>query len=140
MPSGTANSPGPNQWAIIGPMALASPLPDEPSAEAILRARYTSRLPARLADLSGPAHGTVDLPLHVVWSGLRSFDLDRPRSRMSLYRTVLAEGQRDDLTAHLHPDLLLAQWPVLRTLISRSVRDAWESRFTELADRASIAA
>lgn len=59
---------------------------------------------------------------------------------MSLYRTVLAEGQRDDLTAHLHPDLLLAQWPVLRTLISRSVRDAWESRFTELADRASIAA
>lgn len=76
----------------------------------------------------------------MVWSGLRSFDLDRPRSRMSLYRTVLAEGQRDDLTAYLHPDLLLPQWPVLRTLISRSIRAAWESGFAELADRAALAA
>jgi hypothetical protein len=121
-------------------MALVSPLPDEPSAEAVLRARYTSRLPERLTDLSGPAHGTVALPLHVVWSGLRSFDLDRPRSRMSLYRTVLAEGQREDLTAFLNPDLLLALWPVLRTLISRTIRDVWESRFSDLAAQASIAA
>ncbi|MFG2503327.1 hypothetical protein ACGFSB_34595 [Streptomyces sp. NPDC048441] len=121
-------------------MALVSPLPDEPSAAEVLRARYTSRLPEHLTDLAGPAHGTVALPLHVVWSGLRSFDLDRPRSRMSLYRTVLAEGQREDLTAFLHSDLLLAQWPVLRTLISRTIRDVWESRFTDLAARASIAA
>lgn len=121
-------------------MVLVSPLPDEPSAEAVLRARYTSRLPERLADLAGPAHGTVGLPLHVIWSGLRSFDLDRPRSRMSLYRTVLAEGQREDLIVFLNPELLLTQWPVLRTLISRVIRDVWEARFAELAARASIAA
>ncbi|MEV8319558.1 hypothetical protein AB0Q95_35920 [Streptomyces sp. NPDC059900] len=121
-------------------MAVAPPLPDEPSAEAVLRARCACRLPEHLTDLAGPAHGTVGLPLHVVWSGLRSFDLDRPRSRMSLYRAALAEGQREDLIAFLDPDLLLAQWPVLRTLISRSIRDVWESRFTELAARASSAA
>ncbi|GGV72638.1 hypothetical protein GCM10010277_85770 [Streptomyces longisporoflavus] len=106
----------------------------------LIRARYTSRLPEHLADLAGPAHGTVSLPLHVVRPGLRSFDLDRPRSRMSLYRTVLTEGQGEDLTAFLNPDLLLAQRPMLRTLIDRTIRDMRESRFTELTDRVSIAA
>jgi len=34
--------------------------------------RYRSRLPAALADLAGPAHGTVQFPLHVAWSGKHS--------------------------------------------------------------------
>ncbi len=72
--------------------------------------------------LTGPARGAVDLPLHVVWSGRRSYGLEQPRSRMSLYRTVLAEGQRQDLIDFLNRNLLLAQWPVLRTLISRPIR------------------
>ncbi|MET7453968.1 hypothetical protein ABZT03_19205 [Streptomyces sp. NPDC005574] len=51
---------------------------------------------------------------------------------MSLYRTVLTEGQRQDLVAFLNRDLLIAQWPVLRKLIGRPLRDAWEIRFPEL--------
>lgn len=76
--------------------------------------------------------GCVELPLHVAWSGLRAYDLDRPRQCMSLYRTVLAEGQRSDLVAFLHRDLLLAQWPELCTLISRHIRAVWEEAFPEL--------
>lgn len=103
------------------------------SAAEVLRLRYVRRLPDSLGELAGPAHGSVQLPLHVAWSGLTRFDLDRPRSRMSMYRTVLAEGQHDDLVTLLNRDLLMDQWPVLRTLIGRAVRDAWETAFPELA-------
>ncbi|WP_055534424.1 hypothetical protein [Streptomyces graminilatus] len=106
-----------------------------PSAADVLRARYADRLPDSVEDLIGPAHGKVPLPLHIAWSGLRSYDLDRPRQRMSLYRTVLAEGQRDDLVTFLHRDLLIEQWPVLRTLVSRHIRTVWEETFPELMRR-----
>ncbi|MGW6605642.1 hypothetical protein [Streptomyces sp. NPDC055036] len=103
-----------------------------PDAFDLLCAQYAQRMPARLEDLAGPTEGTVDLPLHVVWSGRRSYGLEQPRSRMGLYRTVLAEGQRQDLIEFLNRDLLIAQWPVLRTLISRPIRDVWEAAFPEL--------
>lgn len=106
----------------------------------MLREQYARRLPASLDELSGPTAGTVDLPLHVVWSGQRSYGLGRPPSRMSLYRTVLTEGQRQDLVSLLNRDLLTAQWPVLRTLISRPLRDAWEHRFPELPTNKSATA
>ncbi|WP_282704016.1 hypothetical protein [Streptomyces sp. CC219B] len=102
-------------------------------AGAVLRSRYRSRLPARLDDLAGPTSGTVDLPLHVVWSGRRSFGLEHPKARMGLYRTVLAEGQREDVARYLNKDLLTAEWPVLRRLISRHIREVWEEAFPELA-------
>lgn len=111
-----------------------------PNAFDMLCEQYTKRLPARLEDLAGPTHGTVDLPLHVVWSGRRSYTLDQPRSRMGLYRTVLAEGQRQDLIDFLDRGLLITQWPVLRTLISRPVRHAWEAAFPELAATTATAA
>lgn len=99
---------------------------------ALYRARYEQRLPARLEDLAGPREGVVVLPLHVAWSGLRGFRLDRPRQRMGLYRIVLAEGLHDDLCTYLHHELLIAQWPILRTLISRTVREVWEAAFPQL--------
>ncbi|MER0484636.1 hypothetical protein ABR737_41010 [Streptomyces sp. Edi2] len=111
-----------------------------PNAFELLCAQYAQRLPAHLEDLNGPTHGTVDLPLHVAWSGRRSYGLEQPRSRMSLYRTVLAEGQRQDLIDFLNRDLLLAQWPVLRTLISRPLRDVWEAAFPELATASAATA
>ncbi|MDH2393874.1 hypothetical protein QCN29_35000 [Streptomyces sp. HNM0663] len=116
--------------------------PAIPPAAEVLHARYAGRLPASLEDLAGPAHGRVELPLHIAWSGLRAYDLDRPRQCMSLYRTVLAEGQHDDLLRLLDHQLLLAQWPVLRTLVSRHIRRAWEDAFPTLADagRTSAAA
>ncbi|MER6837662.1 hypothetical protein [Streptomyces sp. AC04842] len=57
-----------------------------PRAE-VLRDRYRSRLPKRLQELAGPVEGSVDLPLHIAWSGRTSYSLDRPKSRMTLYRT-----------------------------------------------------
>lgn len=59
---------------------------------------------------------------------------------MSYYRIVLAEGMQDDLVEYLDRDLLLTMWPTLRTLISRDIRDVWESTFDELAIRARAAA
>ncbi len=106
----------------------------------VLYARYAGRLPGSLQKLAGPEHGVVEVPLHVAWSGLRAYDLDRPRLRMGLYRTVLAEGGHEDLITLLNRDLLVAQWSVLRTLISRHVRTAWEDAFPELLAPVSRAA
>lgn len=105
----------------------------------VLRARYRSRLPRALDELRGPSHGVVDLPLHVVWSGVTTFSLDRPKSCMSLYRTVLAEGQCQDLVRFLNKELLLAQWPVLRRMVSRHLCQVWEEAFPALAQAAVIA-
>ncbi|MFC4465555.1 hypothetical protein ACFPH6_13615 [Streptomyces xiangluensis] len=111
-----------------------------PPAADVLRVRYAGRLPVSLEDLDGPVHGQVGIPLHVAWSGLRTYDLDQPRQRMSLYRTVLAEGQHDDLVSLLNRDLLISQWPTLRTLVSRHIRKVWEDAFPDLAHRTSTAA
>ncbi|MFC5722014.1 transcriptional regulator [Streptomyces gamaensis] len=108
---------------------MASP----PSLSELRRAKFARRLPDELSKLVGPAHGTVNLPLHLAWSGLTEFDLDRPRLRMSCYRIVLAEGLHDDLVELLNHDLLISMWPTLRTLISRDLRDVWEAAFAELA-------
>ncbi|RFU86894.1 transcriptional regulator [Streptomyces triticagri] len=113
---------------------------DEMSEAEQHRVKFARRLPASLAELTGPTSGTVELPLHVVWSGLNTFDLANPRQRMGLYRTVLAEGMREDLCRHLNQDLLLSLWPTLRTLIGRSVRDVWEDAFPQLRRAAQAAA
>ena len=110
---------------------------DPVDAGDILRARHRSRLPERLEDLAGPVHGVAALPLHVAWSGQTSFALDRPKARMSLYRTVLAEGQRGDMIAFLDRGLLIEQWPVLRRLVSRHIREVWEAAFPELPQTAT---
>src|ERR1700693_4646684 len=93
------------------------------AATQVLRTRYRGRLASSLDELAGPAHGMVLLPAHVAWSGLTTYDLDRARSCMTLYRTVLAEGQRDDLCGLLNRNHLLSQWPILRNLISRNIRE-----------------
>ncbi|WP_260333972.1 hypothetical protein [Streptomyces beigongshangae] len=104
--------------------------PVDPAAVGeILRARYRRRLPERLEDLAGLICGIVALPLHVAWSGRTSFALDGPKSRMGLYRTMLAEGQQGDLIAFLDRELLVEQWPVLRWLISRHIREVRERPF-----------
>ncbi|MFD7004273.1 hypothetical protein ACFWA5_50745 [Streptomyces mirabilis] len=106
---------------------------DDPSCIAsLLRARYKQRLPSSLNELAGPEHGMVELPLHIAWSGLRILNLDRPRQRVSLYRTVLAEGMRDDLCRFLNKGILLELWPLLRKLISTAIKDVREEAFPEL--------
>ncbi|MFD4413237.1 hypothetical protein [Streptomyces sp. NPDC058476] len=128
----------------------ASPLPHASAADglpdafaqdlALYREKFRGRLPAALEELRGPAEGIVTLPLHVAWSGMTSYDLGKPRQRMGLYRAVLHEGLREELTAYLNRELLLQLWPVLRTLVGRTVRTVWEEAFPQLAARARTAA
>ena len=105
------------------------------SRAAVLEQRYRSRLPRSLDDLTGPNQGTIQLPLHVAWSGLTAFDVSLPKRCMSMYHIVLTEGQRDDLTAYVNRQLLVSYWPVLRRLVGRIIRDVWESAFPELTER-----
>ncbi|GAB2798139.1 hypothetical protein GCM10027073_32800 [Streptomyces chlorus] len=107
---------------------------------ALYREKFRRRLPESLDELRGPTQGVVELPLHMAWSGMTSYDLGKPRRRMGLYRTVLHEGLRDDLPRYLDQDLLLQLWPVLRTLIGRTVRAVWEDAFPQLASRTRAAA
>ncbi|WP_432104415.1 hypothetical protein [Streptomyces sp. bgisy091] len=107
---------------------------------ALYEEKFRRRLPESLDELHGPSQGVVDLPLHMAWSGMTSYDLGKPRQRMGLYRTVLHEGLRDDLPRYLDQDLLLQMWPVLRSLVGRSVRAVWEDAFPQLAPRARAAA
>ncbi|MFD3622779.1 hypothetical protein ACFWWT_48270 [Streptomyces sp. NPDC058676] len=107
---------------------------------ALYREKFRRRLPESLDELHGPTQGIVDLPLHMAWSGMTSYDMSKPRQRMGLYRTVLHEGLHDDLPHHLNQDLLLQMWPVLRTLVGRTVRAVWEDAFPQLASRTRAAA
>ncbi|MEU6770310.1 hypothetical protein [Streptomyces sp. NPDC046759] len=121
-----------------------APAPRElPGADAedlaLYREKFRLRLPESLDELQGPTHGVVELPLHMAWSGMTSYDLGKPRQRMGLYRTVLHEGLRD-LPHYLNRDLLLQLWPVLRTLVGRTVRTVWEDDFPQLASRTRAAA
>jgi hypothetical protein len=111
----------------------SAPMPT--SRAAVMQEQYRSRLPHSLDDLTGPEHGTIQLPLHVAWSGATAFDVDRPKRCMSMYHIVLTEGQRDDLVTYVNSDLLVCHWPVLRNLVGRIIRDAWESAFPELNSR-----
>jgi|SRR5271170_2375488 hypothetical protein len=104
------------------------------SHAAVLEQRYRSRLPLSLDDLGGPERGTVQLPLHVAWSGLTAFDVERPSLCISMYHIVLTEGLRDDLVTFINPRLLVCHWPTLRKVVGRAIRDVWESTFPELAD------
>lgn len=106
----------------------------------MLQSRYRDRLPRSLEDLAGPAHGTVQLPLHVAWSGVTAFDVERPGRCRSMYHIVLTDGQREDIIAYVNRHLLVSQWPILRKLVGRVIRDVWESSFPELIERQTSSA
>jgi DNA invertase Pin-like site-specific DNA recombinase len=100
--------------------------------------RYQSRpgrrvlVAASLADLRGPATGTVELPLRLFWSSPdRTFDLGKPYMLRSLYETVLREASRqEDLTTYLNADTLIAAWADL--YLPKGVRQAWEDQHPDL--------
>ena len=110
----------------------------------VSRARYESRpgrravVAASLADLRGPAEGTVELPIWLFWSSPdHTFDLGDQDMRRWLYQTVLREaGRPEDLTAYLDGDTLIALWPDL--YLPKGVRQAWEEQHPVL--RAAAAA
>jgi hypothetical protein len=89
---------------------------------------------ADLADLRGPADGTVELPVWLFWHPNRTFDLDDRSIRRWVYQIVLREASRpEDLTTYLNGDILAELWPDLR--LPKGVRRAWEEQHQFLALR-----
>ncbi|MGN9774225.1 hypothetical protein ACTMS0_00370 [Micromonospora sp. H33] len=91
------------------------------------------RIPASLDLLAGPDHGRVALPVRLAWSGLTEFDVEDPRQRLTLYRTLLDCGQRDDIIRYVNAGLLRSDWPRIRRLTARRLVTLWERRLPGLA-------
>jgi len=72
---------------------------------------YARRLPSSLEDLSGPAAGVIELPLHVAWSGRRVYDVGREDQRLVLYALLLAEAPREDIERFVHRESLVSYGP-----------------------------
>jgi len=80
-----------------------------------------------LAELTGPTRGIVELPVRLMWSGERAFDLDDPDDLLWMYENVLRETNRiDDLRDLIDGRTLRRVWRRLN--LPRGVRLAWESR------------
>jgi hypothetical protein len=100
------------------------------------KARYQSRpgrgvlVAASLADLQGPTHGTVELPIWLFWYPDRAFDLDQPGILPWVYQIVLREASSTEDLAYLNGDLLTGLWADL--YLPKGVRQAWEDRHPEL--------
>lgn len=91
-------------------------------------------IPQSLSDLHGPQEGTVDLPLDLCWSGYTRYDVSSFHQRVVLYHLVIAQGLRKHYPEFLHADHLVEAWPLLRRRMGPGYIDAWERRFTELAE------
>ncbi|QOC93606.1 hypothetical protein [Micromonospora craniellae] len=91
------------------------------------------RVPPSLSLLTGPAEGRVALPVRLAWSGLTEFDVGDARQRLTLYRTLLDCGQREDIVRYVNATLLCADWPRIRRLTSRRLVALWERQLPELA-------
>ncbi len=99
---------------------------------AAVRTEYQARPGRRaivitdMADLRGPAHGTVTLPLRLYWSGSSpAFDLDDPDLCGWLYEIVLRESaDPEELTTYLNGDKLVEVWS--RLFLPKGIRRAWE--------------
>ncbi|MGW6260974.1 hypothetical protein [Streptomyces sp. NPDC055085] len=98
----------------------------------------SDQLPGSLAELVGPTLGIVELPLYLAWSGLCSFDLSDEKLLLGMYRIVLINGRREDYVEYLNAAHLVANWHILRKMLGRGVRTAWENRFVQL--RTAVAA
>jgi len=86
------------------------------------------RLPKRIDDLHGPWRGTVVLPAHLTWYGVREFDVASERPRLLLYSIVISKGRRNDVARFVNPYRLRDDWPQLRQLVDTKTRRALERR------------
>ena len=103
------------------PMAFADLLPSRWGGQA-------ERVPDRLEDLRGPGEGTVVLPTHLTWHGLREFDVSQEEPRLVLYSIVLSNGRRGDLARFINASRLRDDWPRLHAMLSRRLRGECERK------------
>ena len=93
---------------------------------------------ASLAELRGPVHGPVELPIWLFWYPDRTFDLDEPGMLPWMYQIVLREAARPEDLDFLNVDRLTALWPTL--FLPKGVRQAWEEQHPALRAAAAPAA
>jgi len=90
------------------------------------------RIPSR-GEFAGPAVGLVALPNRLCWSGSPVFDVTDPRRRLTLYTTLIGEGQRADLARWINWAHLIEDWPKVRRLTARDLIGVWEMQLPDLA-------
>jgi hypothetical protein len=90
------------------------------------------RIPA-WDEFAGPSAGTVELPNRLCWSGSPVFNVADPRRRLTLYLTLIGEGQRADLARWVNWGHLRDDWPKVRRLTARDLISVWESLLPDLA-------
>ena len=83
-----------------------------------------------LDELRGPAHGALELPQELAWSGRRRFDLDDDYDRAAAYKIILEEGREEDFRRYLNSGVLRRYWHDI--LPARQVQALWEGHFPEL--------
>lgn len=88
-------------------------------------------VPATLSAASAPkAHGRIQLPLHIRWSGPPViYDLDDRADRARVYEQVLREGTEDDVRFYVDEEQLLELWDEL--VLPPAVRGAWAPRIED---------
>jgi excisionase family DNA binding protein len=91
--------------------------------------------PARLADLTGPTSGVVELPITINWGPRRRYDLGTDADRRIVYERVLREaGDAEEVGRYVNGAILVDVWS--RLWLPQRVRAAWEQRFPELTHAA----
>jgi len=70
------------------------------------------------------------LPRHLSWPGMRECDVTNATTRRSMYGIVLTQGQRNDVARFLNPQLLRADWPLIRDSLDPKLRGTCERRFS----------
>jgi len=88
--------------------------------------------PARLADLTGPTDGKIDLPISIDWGPERTYDMAVDADRRVVYELVLQEAaSTDQISQYVNGDALAELW--LRLWLPIRIRNTWEQRLPELA-------
>jgi hypothetical protein len=90
------------------------------------------RIPHR-DEFAGPSLGVIELPNRLCWSGSPEFDITDPRRRLTLYLTLIGEGQRADLARWINWALLVKDWPKVRLLTAKDLTRVWEDLLPDLA-------
>jgi hypothetical protein len=88
--------------------------------------------PSRLADLTGPTEGLIELPITIDWGPKRVYDMGREAERRIVYERVLREAATPaEVARYVNGAVLAAEWSQL--FLPLRIRQAWERRFPELA-------
>ena len=91
--------------------------------------------PARLADLTGPTEGTIDLPVTIDWGPKRSYDMAVDADRRVVYELVLQEAaSTEQISQYVNGEALAEVWQQL--WLPGRIRSTWEERLPELGHAA----